>query len=514
MTMTSHSDEEQLSSTEQDVEKSPSLIVSAAHKTGGDDLSPSADNKGTSTSKPRKRSLPSIHNEPSTSTAQLMTRPSDTVVRDIEYSSHTQEMYQSSCIVEVPANAAAGDQLLIRWPRREQYVDKLPRQGKKPKVETGAAPTSNEIEKKTLPSTNSSSSTGSVGAQADDSASHKSYVSGGLLLRITLPSKLSAKRKKSKGSPCYIKVLAPWLAAERAASNSLNTRQLRSIGIDGHGACNSPLRRNRRQTRKKKQGEGNIVKRTMPRVGRHFQVSKSDLPTPDTWEKERAIKEQHLEISKETDGAATSLSEGRHIQDKYTLKEDNAEYGQIWSRSIAENAASQGESIDQYIDALKPYQKARGMMALHQSNYKVSDAKKKFQSEQQTTDATIQDRSLLEGAPLSQNERIALNEAIDQYDKNWHKIAKAVDTTPCRCLIHYYSRYKWGDERERYLEKKNQWELSGHSDYCEICDDGGDLILCDACPHAYHLECLQLSDIPEGKWYCPECQPTKTEENT
>lgn len=446
--MTSHSDEEQLSATKQDddVRHSPSLIVAAAHKTGGDgdDLSPEGtmDNTGTSSiSKPRKRSLSSIRNESSTSTARLITRPNDTVVRDIEYSSHTQDMYQPSCIIEVPVDAAAGDQLLIRWPRKEQYVE-LPRQGKKSKIETGDALTGNEIAKKTPPSTNSSiqsvsSSTRSVDSQGDDSASHKSNVSGGLLVRITLPLKFSAKTKKKKGSPCYIKVLAPWLAAERAASNSLNTRQLRSIGIDGQSSRNSTLRRNRRQTMKKKQGEGNIVKRTMSRVGRQFQVSKADLPTPDTWEKERAIKEQHLETGKETDGAATSSLKGKHIQDRSTLKGDSADYDQIWSKSLAENAASQGESIDQYINSLKPYQKAQGMMTLHQSNYKVSEAKQMFQNEQQTTDTMIQDHALLEGAPLSQNERISLNTAIDEHDKNWPRIAKAVGTTPCRCLIHY-----------------------------------------------------------------------------
>ncbi|KAL7500847.1 hypothetical protein ACHAWT_008764 [Skeletonema menzelii] len=520
--MTSHSNKEQLSATNQDDDgmmvKSPSLIVSA-HKTGGgdgDDPSPegSMDNTGTSSnSKPRKRSLSSIRNEPSTSTARLITRPNDTVVRDMEYSSHTQDMYQPSCIVEVPVDAAAGDQLLIRWPRKEHYAE-LPRQGKKSKIETGDALTGNKIAKKTPPSTNSSiqsisSSTRSVDAQGDDLGSHKSNVSGGLLVRITLPLKLSAKTKKKKGSPYYIKVLAPWLATERAASNSLNTRQLRSIGIDGHSSCSSTLRCNRRQRMKKKQGEGNIVERTMSRVGRQFQVSKADLPTTDTWEKERAIKEQHLETSTETDEAATSSLKGNYAQDRFTIKGDFAEYDQIWSRSLAENAASQGESIDQYINSLKPYQKAQGMMTLHQSNYKVSEAKQKFQNEQQTTETMIH-HALLEGAPLSQNERIALNEAIDEHDKNWHKIAKSVGTTPCRCLIHYYSQYKWGDERERYLEKKNQWELTGHSDYCEICDDGGDLILCDGCPSAYHIHCIKLSDIPPGKWYCSECQSTKT----
>ena len=517
--MTSDADEEQLGSTKQNDNEMMLKSASAARKTtggDGDDSSPrgtlnSTTGTGTSMSNPRKRSRSKIHNESSTSTARLVTRPDDTVVRDLEYSSQVQDLHPPSCIVELPDSAVAGDQLLICWPSRDQYVE-LSKQGEKSKREIGDALAVNKKEKKTLSASSStqsaSSSTRSVDTQVDDSAPYKSSASGGLLVRITLPSKLSVKRKK-KGLPCYIKVLAPWLTAERAASNSLNTRQLRSIGIDGHSSCNSTLRRNRRQTIKKKQGEGNIVKRTMSRIGRQFQVSKVDLPTSDTWEKERAMKEQHLETCKKPAAAAALLKE-KEEEDSTTLGTDFTDYDQIWSRSLAENAASQGESIDQYMNSLKPFQKAHGMMTLHESNYKVSEAKQKFQSEKQTSDTMIQDKTLLEGEPLSQNERVAFIEAIDEHDKKWQRIAKAVSTTPCRCLIHYYSKYKWGDERERYLEKKSQWELSGHSDYCEVCDDGGDLILCDGCPSAYHIHCLKLSDIPEGTWYCPECLTTKT----
>ena len=521
MTWPPRKHQEQLTALKNDdheMKTSLSLIGSAAHQrscaSSGDDPSPDptdgAMDKNTtskSTSKPPKRSRSSTQREPNTSTtARLVTRPTDTVVRDLEYSSHTQDIYQPSCIVELPAGA--GDQLLIRWPRRDQY-DEFSRQGKrKSKVEAGDALIDTKFAKKE-PSSNSSvqsvsSSVRTVDTQGNDFASHKSSAGDGLLVRILLPSKLSVKRKK-KGPPCYIKVLAPWLAAERAASNSLNTRHLRSIGIDGHSSCNRNLRRNRRQVRKKNQGEGHIVKRTMSRVGRQYQVSKTDIPTSDTWEQECTLKGQQ---------AAAALPQEKDKKELSSLAQDSAAgYDQIWSRTLAENAVSQGEDIDQYINSLKPFQKAHGMMILHQSKYKVSEVEQKFNSETviTATATTIQhDHSLLEGAPLSQNERTALNEAIDQHDKQWPKIAKAVGTTPCRCLIHYYSQYKWGDERDRYLGKKKQWELSGHSDYCEVCDDGGDLILCDGCPNAYHIDCITLPEIPEGEWYCPECQTTKT----
>lgn len=47
-----------------------------------------------------------------------------------------------------------------------------------------------------------------------------------------------------------------------------------------------------------------------------------------------------------------------------------------------------------------------------------------------------------------------------------------------------------------------------HQDYCEVCQQGGEIILCDTCPRAYHLVCLDpdLDEAPEGKWACPHCQ--------
>merc|ERR1712142_410363 len=47
-----------------------------------------------------------------------------------------------------------------------------------------------------------------------------------------------------------------------------------------------------------------------------------------------------------------------------------------------------------------------------------------------------------------------------------------------------------------------------HQDYCEVCQQGGEVILCDTCPRAYHLVCLdpELDEAPEGKWSCPHCE--------
>lgn len=58
-----------------------------------------------------------------------------------------------------------------------------------------------------------------------------------------------------------------------------------------------------------------------------------------------------------------------------------------------------------------------------------------------------------------------------------------------------------------------------NNDYCESCNQCGELLLCDTCPRAYHYICIEaeVKDIPSGPWSCPHCvkngvePPTATE---
>jgi len=61
-------------------------------------------------------------------------------------------------------------------------------------------------------------------------------------------------------------------------------------------------------------------------------------------------------------------------------------------------------------------------------------------------------------------------------------------------------------------------EEADHQEFCEVCQQGGEIILCDTCPKAYHLCCLdpELDEAPEGKWSCPHCEkngPTIVEDD-
>ncbi|XP_020581089.1 uncharacterized protein LOC110025141 [Phalaenopsis equestris] len=56
------------------------------------------------------------------------------------------------------------------------------------------------------------------------------------------------------------------------------------------------------------------------------------------------------------------------------------------------------------------------------------------------------------------------------------------------------------------LSKGRKLSATENDDLCSICADGGDLLLCDLCPRAFHKECIGLSSIPIGDWFCQYCQ--------
>lgn len=72
------------------------------------------------------------------------------------------------------------------------------------------------------------------------------------------------------------------------------------------------------------------------------------------------------------------------------------------------------------------------------------------------------------------------------------------------------------DEEE---EKENDEVLdsdedgSVHMETCACCDGSGELLCCETCPLAYHLECAYppLRRVPRGSWACQVCTGADSE---
>ncbi|CAK4671538.1 hypothetical protein LEN26_010919 [Aphanomyces euteiches] len=53
-----------------------------------------------------------------------------------------------------------------------------------------------------------------------------------------------------------------------------------------------------------------------------------------------------------------------------------------------------------------------------------------------------------------------------------------------------------------HIKSEEEWDA-----FCGICKNGGELLLCDGCPKAFHVECLKLEDFdPNDDWFCEDCE--------
>eukprot|EP00293_Proteomonas_sulcata_P019382 CAMPEP_0184290008 /NCGR_PEP_ID=MMETSP1049-20130417/2356_1 /TAXON_ID=77928 /ORGANISM="Proteomonas sulcata, Strain CCMP704" /LENGTH=412 /DNA_ID=CAMNT_0026597021 /DNA_START=120 /DNA_END=1358 /DNA_ORIENTATION=- len=92
--------------------------------------------------------------------------------------------------------------------------------------------------------------------------------------------------------------------------------------------------------------------------------------------------------------------------------------------------------------------------------------------------------------------------AVDR--EMWMKQAETARTTGGLAV----AAYLLGD---RCLEKVGNTckdirrEAEDWDEFCTICSDGGNLMLCESCPHTSHLHCVGLSKVPKTDWYCNDC---------
>lgn len=60
---------------------------------------------------------------------------------------------------------------------------------------------------------------------------------------------------------------------------------------------------------------------------------------------------------------------------------------------------------------------------------------------------------------------------------------------------------------EKPTDVPGKQNFDEHYEFCMVCKDGGDLLLCDTCPCSYHMKCLNppMGIVPDGDWSCPRC---------
>ncbi|CAO1409832.1 unnamed protein product [Diamesa serratosioi] len=97
----------------------------------------------------------------------------------------------------------------------------------------------------------------------------------------------------------------------------------------------------------------------------------------------------------------------------------------------------------------------------------------------------------------------------DKDDEEEDEATVEPEVDPSEPVVRKKAKTKIGNKTKKKKPKKAaDGEELEHQDYCEVCQQGGEIILCDTCPKAYHLVCLEpeMEEAPEGKWSCTTCE--------
>ena len=181
----------------------------------------------------------------------------------------------------------------------------------------------------------------------------------------------------------------------------------------------------------------------------------------------------------------------------------------FWDPVKAELAKRDGEKIDDFLNIKEPlFTHTLKMEALHLNDYKVAKAAEHLPTLLNRHEASSDELNEEETAMFM---RLIIKGEGRSSTKNFHEIARAIGRPLQVILVNYY---RWKGRQSdtdpvSYKVLKEQ-RTSKNVDECIVCEDGGELLLCDNCNNAYHWKtCLEhpLEELPpeDSNWYCDRC---------
>ncbi|XP_018484727.1 uncharacterized protein LOC108855414 [Raphanus sativus] len=113
-----------------------------------------------------------------------------------------------------------------------------------------------------------------------------------------------------------------------------------------------------------------------------------------------------------------------------------------------------------------------------------------------------------------------------------HKMGAGIYCYCCKCEVSpsvFEAHAGWTSRRKPYFyiytsngvslhewamtfSQGRKYSANENDDLCVICADGGNLLRCDSCPRAFHIECVSLPSIPRGNWHCKYCEKNSKSE--
>jgi len=171
----------------------------------------------------------------------------------------------------------------------------------------------------------------------------------------------------------------------------------------------------------------------------------------------------------------------------------------LWDPKLAEEAEKiRGENISGFLEGNHELCTQESLFTiLHNNDYCVDMARLDLDRVRKHNKEPLSSK-------LNKNEERRFEALIRDCQKDFATISEKLNRKRSDCLIHYY---RWKASSRSYQGMKTAWKDS----YCSVCQDGGDLIICDGCNSNFHMECVNppLTAVPEGNWFCHSCQYRK-----
>jgi len=160
------------------------------------------------------------------------------------------------------------------------------------------------------------------------------------------------------------------------------------------------------------------------------------------------------------------------------------------------------DDVNSYLKHFKASQQEHVLQCLHESNYNVAKALKSVSKKRKRVESwkewTVEDKRTFNKAMAMLN------------DKHFDIIRETMPHKSISDLVqYYYGEWKFTKARKVWRDSCTK-RKDYHDDVCYTCEIGGDLICCDTCHLAFHLDCcepkIEMSDLTNGTPYsCKFC---------
>jgi PHD-finger len=176
----------------------------------------------------------------------------------------------------------------------------------------------------------------------------------------------------------------------------------------------------------------------------------------------------------------------------------------IWDPTVAEEKLN-GESIDFLASKNIPHNKRELAM--------ITLAEMEYDGNMFDEDHIVESITTRDGTDWSDDDRRKYHLEIFRARKDIREVARVTGKSVNSCMAYYLGTFKYSDDYRLLKEVRTEerlrqmMESDRDLDACVVCDDGGNLLICDGCEGEYHMECLRpaLQRVPDGKWECDEC---------